>query len=1247
MARWNAHPLMPHFRSIILASLLLALSLAMAPAQTPPAPTPAPVDQDLTDGQLPPLETLELRLREYESGTGVEEAYRQTLIDQTRQAIDTLKAIAALSAQTAALGAIIQNAPATMETIRAEMAAPINEAQIEADIEEIETVTQVEQRSSQRNLELSQARSRLADVERSLTELRNRPAILRQLITDTRARIATLTAEIAALASSDATPSVVTQAQRISLSARRRLAQEELKAYEQEQTGFDMRLALLSAQRDQITREINVLDVRLRALQERSFELRSQEAEQALTQAQLTEQQIAQLPELLANEARRNIALNRQIQDLILKEKVLADQLEQTRSQEQDINVRLTQAQTRVDLVGLNQAIGEWMRKQKRDIPDSKDFLRESQATQDLITSLTLRTLEVDEERRGLPLLETDLFRIPADLRAMGENAEAQRIQSDTERILQERRVLLGRIQALLERMIRDNGDRMEAKKNLERTVREFTEFIDQKLIWIRGMPITNLHSLRAASRAIFYIEAPRVRRQLWPELFGPPLPTPLHDGDGATTDALSVQRRQVGDLLMDRFARARGLASPRQLVGALRDVGAALSVRPVVLLLGTLLFALAYLLARLDRERSGRFTEKGYVRRNLSFLATLEALVIVMVQATIAPLFLAFLGWRLAVLPSAADLTVILSQGLIKASMVYATIALIRALCADGGIGQAIFGWAKMARHHVRRMLAFLKYGLIPTSFLYAGIDLLEVEDYLELGRLAFLIAMAWTTLFAWRLLRFGNGFVTSAMLNNPDGMFYRYRLLWFPAAISIPALLFLFAFSGYYYAALRFSWHVWQSVLLLLAINLTKNLLLYGIRITHRNMVIGQTSPPGASAGAGSAAEGTSDDRESRGASLLDEKVTQEVKQHLARLSEQTRSLLDAAVILTVLFGLWWVWQSVFPALQFLEDIPVYAYKAVVDGQEQRVTISLARALLALLVGTIIFGAAHHVPYVLELTVLSRLRIDQGGRFAVATLSRYAISVAGVIFVLNVIGVRWAHIQWLVAALGIGLGLGLQDFVMNFISGIVMLFERPVRVGDTVTVGDLHGTVSKIHIRSTTITDWDMKELIVPNKEFIASRLVNWSLSTPILRVRITVGIAHGSDTALAEKILLQVAEDNALVLENPDPSVTFASFGASSLEFRLHIYVASIDVYMRAVHQLNMAIAEAFHEAGIVIAFPQQDSHLTTKTPLDIRLVREPRKLSPLVQAPSQMTIVDPPSDTSDRPDAGPRGGLKKTP
>jgi potassium-dependent mechanosensitive channel len=224
-----------------------------------------------------------------------------------------------------------------------------------------------------------------------------------------------------------------------------------------------------------------------------------------------------------------------------------------------------------------------------------------------------------------------------------------------------------------------------------------------------------------------------------------------------------------------------------------------------------------------------------------------------------------------------------------------------------------------------------------------------------------------------------------------------------------------------------------------------------------------------------------------------------------------------------------------------------------------------------------------------------LHRLPLDAGVRYAAAAIVRYAIGITGITIAAGAIGIGWPKVQWLVAAVTFGLGFGLQEIFANFVSGLIVLFERPIRVGDIVTVGEVTGTVSRIRMRATTITDWDRKELIVPNKEFITARLVNWTLSDSVIRLVIPVGIAYGADTQRARQLLLQVAGSTPLVLRDPPAKAFFMGFGDSALNFELRVFVANVDQRINVMHDINMAIDRTFREAGIEIAFPQRDIHI----------------------------------------------------
>ncbi|WP_242445339.1 mechanosensitive ion channel family protein [Chromatium okenii] len=260
----------------------------------------------------------------------------------------------------------------------------------------------------------------------------------------------------------------------------------------------------------------------------------------------------------------------------------------------------------------------------------------------------------------------------------------------------------------------------------------------------------------------------------------------------------------------------------------------------------------------------------------------------------------------------------------------------------------------------------------------------------------------------------------------------------------------------------------------------------------------------------------------------------------------------------------------------------------------------------LVILLIAVI---AAKNLPALLEIVLLQSDSVSAGGRYAIKTLVRYFIIATAFLLAFNAMGFNWSQVQWLVAALSVGIGFGLQEIVANFVSGLIILFERPVRVGDIVTIGETSGIVTNIQIRATTIRNWDKQELLVPNKEFITERLLNWTLTDQQNRISIPIGLEYGSDTQLALRVLKQIAQNNERVLDDPEPLVSFDGFADNALTITLRCYLGTVDGRIDVITELHQTIYETFAEQGLVMAFPQREVHLSARQPLEIHLQRSP--------------------------------------
>jgi potassium efflux system protein len=289
-------------------------------------------------------------------------------------------------------------------------------------------------------------------------------------------------------------------------------------------------------------------------------------------------------------------------------------------------------------------------------------------------------------------------------------------------------------------------------------------------------------------------------------------------------------------------------------------------------------------------------------------------------------------------------------------------------------------------------------------------------------------------------------------------------------------------------------------------------------------------------------------------------------------------------------------------------LDEIVLWHHTAVVAGEETLAPVTLADIGLGILIAIGTYVAMKRFPSLLEIVLLQRVSMPPGARYTVTTVTTYLIVGIGLLAFFNVIGADWSKLQWLFAALGVGIGFGLQEIVANFISGLIILFERPIRVGDVVTIGDTNGVVTRIQIRATTIRTWDRQELLVPNKEFITGRLLNWSLSDQTTRIKVPVGVAYGSDVQLAMSLMDEAARENENVLAEPSPSIIFDAFGDNALNLVLRCFVGTQDIRLTTITQLHEAINRKFNDAGICIAFPQRDVHLDTTRPLDVRIRRD---------------------------------------
>jgi potassium efflux system protein len=485
--------------------------------------------------------------------------------------------------------------------------------------------------------------------------------------------------------------------------------------------------------------------------------------------------------------------------------------------------------------------------------------------------------------------------------------------------------------------------------------------------------------------------------------------------------------------------------------------------------------------------------------------------------------------------------------------------------LLEGGGVAETHFRWSRTQIDSMRRLVRRL--GLLALALMaVAAIAQRQLTGLAEdvLGILIVLICYA---SMSWMLGR--------SLLNAAA----RERLPFFRLALgliitAIPAGLFLAVCMGYYYTSLKLTDRLIDTLYLLLCWVILEAAFSRGLGVAARRLAYHRALAK----------------RQSMQESGEAGDVTEEPALDMEQVNQQSLRLIRLALWLGFLGVLYWVWVDVVAVFSYLDNVTLYQYSSGTGESATMMPITLRDFIKALIFAGLTVALARNLPGLLEVVVLSRLRLAQGTAYATTTLLSYVIISVGVISSLSTLGVSWDKLQWLAAALSVGLGFGLQEIFGNFISGLIILFERPVRIGDLITIGNVTGTVKRIQIRATHITDADNKSVIVPNKTFVTSQLINWTLTDTMTRITLLVGVAQNSDLEKVRELLYKAAYDNPRVLHDPEPLVLFQTFGENTLNHELRVHVRELGDRGFATDEINRSIERLFRENNIAIAFRQ---------------------------------------------------------
>ena len=301
----------------------------------------------------------------------------------------------------------------------------------------------------------------------------------------------------------------------------------------------------------------------------------------------------------------------------------------------------------------------------------------------------------------------------------------------------------------------------------------------------------------------------------------------------------------------------------------------------------------------------------------------------------------------------------------------------------------------------------------------------------------------------------------------------------------------------------------------------------------------------------------------------------------------------LFNACLLTVFIYFMYQQWNDLAGVLTYLDHIYLWESIKIIDGQTITSTLSLGDVLLAIVIVIVAVILNHNLPLLIERLFMIRKGVGaKSTSYTIKLITSYTITTLGVIFAAGALGISWDNLQWLVAALSVGLGFGLQEIFGNFVSGIIILFERQLRVGDIVTLSDLSGTVSRIRIRATTITSFDNKEVVIPNKQFITSAVTNWSLSNTVTKLEFAIGVAYGADTNKAKDILRGIIRRCRDLNRDKKPMVYIKSLDASAVTIMCEVFVNEIGKRKAVYDYLSTEALRLFRDNDIEIPFDQLD-------------------------------------------------------
>ncbi len=1106
------------------------------------------VDTDIADSLS--LEQLQTQKKLISESKELSEEIKAKISEVYDQAITQLRLAIELETKGQNYSQGRKNAPDELEKVRTLLANQVTftPPEVAADI----ALPQAEQKLTEVTLALEQAKKNVNNLENEPKKRAERKTKIPEESNAAKQRLDEIKGKLGTVAVEGQNTELV-RANRTLLVAQQRALESQIATNTEELLFYDARRDVLAANRDLAARQLASTEKLAEFWQQKVNELRQKQAQVAQKEAIRAKEETRYARPAIQDIAEKNVELAKQQTELVVKVEKTSQDLKRIDEQLAALEKDFSEVQEKIKKAGkITNVMGVLLLTKSSELPDIKENRKQIRSRLSEITLAQLELIRYDKEWSDLSNIEEQANNIVDKIVPPLVETERERIRAEVVNYLQNKRKILQAITDLYLDYSTALANLDAKESSFVQTVLEYEDFIDKNILWVKSCSTLSIKDTPEVITAVRWLVRPRHLQKI------------------AETLELDFRKKPLTYIAVIAFFA----------------------------LLVVLHHKIHGLIENLSRKVRDVNTD--------SFMNTLKVFMLTLLLAATWPVIILFVRWRLSVNASGYDFTQAFAGGLRDLSIGIFIFELLRHMTMSYGLIQVHFRVGAESLAFARKHLRWFFILVIPLTFILRILQLQQTNDqmYNTLGRLVFITILVLLAIFLLVLLRPTGLMVGPYLKRHREGWAERLRYLWYPLCLVLSVGFSALAAMGYFYAAWNLYEKLMGTLLLVFLVFVFKAMLTRWLIVTRRRLSLIEMQKRKAAAQE-EAVEAKSQTNSPE--SDVSKQVKTKPEKTIFEISQQTNRLINAIITVFLAVGLWYVWWDVLPALGALEDIELWK----TTGAQGSEIISLGSLVMASIIVIMTIVVARNVPGLLEIIILRRLPLDRGVRFAVITLCRYILVVIGVVLAFTEIGIGWSKVQWLVAAMTVGLGFGLQEIFANFISGLIILFEQPVRVDDVVTVGDVTGVVTKIKIRATTIRKWDQRELIVPNREFITGRLVNWTLSDKVMRRDFIVGIAYGSNVAKAEETLYKVASANPMVLDSPKPIVLFRGFGNSSLEFELRVYIAGIENYVPVWHSINCAIDEAFRKAGIEIAFPQQDLHIRsikTNIPIDISKKRE---------------------------------------